>query len=901
MEFSRTMLSGFVVVLACLCTYDAFAKENKNEESSSSRQRRNGEFTWREGPWNNCIKGKTCEDAGTRRRLLTCVNSRGEKVSSRKCDRRSRPARKQYCVPDICRNQTHFKLRFWPWSSCTSESLSNLRIPNVLNKNSTIRITFSNNAVDSREYPYFGHASNWKSFVIDSCGSFQNTIVFVKKRNISCLVYWEKRNIKIGVPIEYCSQGEEVPKSVQICSFGCKQKCSVGLWNDWESCQNCKGNLKFRERKISYFPYMNDSISICPPLVEMNSSVPSTTESPNEFQLKVSEWSICEKIGSRQRSFPTSLSNRSAVVGTRTRFVTCVDGKGMRVKCDRAMSGKVSRSETCILPRDCHLTQWSQWSTCAAVFEGKENKKTALRMFFQQQRSRKISLSPLFGGKTCKHLTEKRTCKPLESPSYEQEGKNGTSKNETFEWFVGKFDKCTSDVKDCRSGVMRRDVFCIRHGDTTFNPVGSQFCTHMNKPVEEAFCRNPCRDVCVLGEWGSWSACTADCKGNVSGLVRGTHYRVRRVIQYSGDPRTCNDYAESRPCTLKNCVSWVAGTQTICLMDNIHRACGNGKTHRAVYCMNARGHQVDERLCLDKKPPRSLPCHVPCSDDCVVGTWSEWGPCQGECGVNGTQGESYRIRRRRILAYPGWSGRPCPSSNELSEKQSCLGENCGTYHWEVSVFAACKVQPSRFGTRVIKDNLNRRCMIGSRSRSVTCVNDAGNKVSDYLCTAFLRPPSSKECRLCPENCVLSPWTEWSACPTTCALVDIVSSSHFFRKRKRYIVSEGADGGRLCPNRSKLFQTEKCDSCNPNEWRSTGWSRCAVAPEGGCTGLKTRHVYCINKTGERMPDGFCLLKSRKPTESIKCARSCKRKCVLTEWSDWGECSRACGTGKFVAFS
>ena len=842
------------------------------------------EFRWKPDKWKGCLKVKTCDEPGIRKRSLICVNSNdGEKVASRNCDRNNRPKRKEYCVANECVNQTNFAITYQDWQKCKPEPLSIYQIPELIDKNITIEGKSRNISTEEWLRGYKEIRGNWKRTVLESCGSLGNALTYVRRRNAFCTARWPGKNTRVETSVENCVVTSTIkPIFIQLCSVGCKRRCSVGLWASWENSQFLPKDFRFRRRQITYFPYSKENTNICPPLIDFR----DLKERPNKVdapvQLEFYAWGPCKK-------HDLGRNGVTPVIGMQTRYIKCVKQEGSRNDCDSASVKIIATSQLCILPRDCAVSQWSLWSNCHVVYSrGERNGKSKTgntKTIYQQKRTRVVIITQLSSGDSCPHLQETRACDPILPPFYEQG--NSTAKNSSYFWFAGSYTKCKSDGKDCRGGIKQRHVFCVRRGDANLNPVGSQFCAHMDKPSEKAFCTSQCKKVCALGEWTTWSGCTAVCAAGKSGIVRGTHYRVRRVLQHSGDANSCQDYAESRPCTLRNCVSWVVGTQTICLMDNIHRACGNGKTHRAVYCMNARGQQVDDKFCVDKMPPRSLPCHVPCSDDCVVGIWSSWGACEGKCDLNGTQAASYRTRKRRILANRGWSGRPCPDKSELLEKESCLGESCGTYHWDVSEWGTC--QTWRYAAQ--EDDNRPKCVTGIVYRLVKCVNEAGLEVRDHLCSSFLKPRRSKECRICPVDCVPSPWSEWSDCPTECTY----SKFQFYRKRHRFIIRPSLDGGKECPK--NLTQTAKCDSCNDYEWRFSDWSNCTVTLNGDCRGLKTRRVYCVRRRDSTsQPDGNCLAKRGKPKEHAMCtSRRCDKSCVLSQWSEWGKCSKDCASG------
>ena len=871
------ILRGFcAALLFCLCIVDVNGKRHEDRVQEM-------EFYWRREKWKACMKVNSCGEPGIRRRALSCINFKDEKVPSKKCDRNKRPRRKEFCVVKECLRQTKFRLEFEPWQDCRAEQLLKFEVENVGHINDTIE-----HRIGSRgESLQLG--VTWKRTVLDSCGSFESTLIYVKRRNATCIARWPGRTTKVETSLEHCLENVKVkPAFIKLCSIGCKQRCSVGLWSAWDSSPFLGKDFRFRRRQITFFPYQNNDTNICPPLIDFHAVNEKPREDYPTSQYELSEWGECRKSDRLLSRNARGPKEATTVIGLKRRTYKCAISKGSRINCNQSASYNISKSQLCILPRNCQVSEWSGWSRCTAVYLTSERKtKFRQRMFevsYTQRRKRVIRSTQLSAGESCPHLEETKNCETVKPPLYEQG--NITNENSSYVWFVGFYSKCISSTNHCQSGTKRRSVFCVRRGDDDLNPLGSQFCAHMDKPAEVAFCRSQCRDMCALGEWGSWSSCTADCTAKTTGVIRGTHYRVRRVLQYSGDPNSCPDYAESRPCTLQKCISWTVGTQTICLMDNIHRACGNGKSHRAVYCMNARGQQVNERLCKEKMPRRSLPCHVPCSDDCVVGVWSSWGTCESQCSLNGTQTASYRTRKRRILANPGWSGRPCPGRSELTQRESCLGESCGKYKWSIGSWGPCQM-----GQHDRTDD-EKNCVLGVAHRRIGCVNEAGINVNQNLCSSFVKPREKRECRLCVEDCVVTPWSDWSDCPIDCTF----GKSRFYRRRQRFIVRPHRDGGKACPK--TLIQTEKCDFCNEYEWKLGNWSDCESLRHEECRGLKTRQVTCGRKADSTsQPDGYCLNKSRKPKEYAACSRrSCRDTCILTQWSRWGKCSKNCGSGK-----
>jgi hypothetical protein len=63
-----------------------------------------------------------------------------------------------------------------------------------------------------------------------------------------------------------------------------------------------------------------------------------------------------------------------------------------------------------------------------------------------------------------------------------------------------------------------------------------------------------------------------------------------------------------------------------------------------------------------------------CEKDCEVNEWSDWGPCNAECGGG--------VRERTRTFTPGTpGGATCPCAEEMKEREYCNNDPCpGTSH-----------------------------------------------------------------------------------------------------------------------------------------------------------------------------------------------------------------------------
>ena len=128
-----------------------------------------------------------------------------------------------------------------------------------------------------------------------------------------------------------------------------------------------------------------------------------------------------------------------------------------------------------------------------------------------------------------------------------------------------------------------------------------------------------------------------------------------------------------------------------------------------------------------------------CSQDCVVGNWSDWGECSATCD-GGTQS-----RNRAITTSPSNGGEPCP---ELSESRSCNTQacpppqDCVVSDWSWGECSVACGGGTQLGTRTVTtpaSNGGEPCPELSESRSCNtqacppCQIDCGSSNGDGYC------------------------------------------------------------------------------------------------------------------------------------------------------------------------
>ena len=72
-----------------------------------------------------------------------------------------------------------------------------------------------------------------------------------------------------------------------------------------------------------------------------------------------------------------------------------------------------------------------------------------------------------------------------------------------------------------------------------------------------------------------------------------------------------------------------------------------------------------------------------------------------------------------------------------------------------------------------------------------------------------------------------------------------------------------------------------------------WSTCLLEDSKTTCGQGSmiRTVYCRSSRDEVVEDDLCA-PAEKPPERSQCKVPCADECVVSDWSDWGPCSKSC---------
>lgn len=159
-------------------------------------------------------------------------------------------------------------------------------------------------------------------------------------------------------------------------------------------------------------------------------------------------------------------------------------------------------------------------------------------------------------------------------------------------------------------------------------------------------------------------------------------------------------------------------------------------------------------------------------------------------------------------------------------------------------------------------------------------------VDDDLCSNTTLPPLEQvSCVVhCPSDCVLSPWSEWTAC-----------LHQGRRRRTRYIVGLPLPGGEPCP--TQLMEEQLCSNQERDggalslpvfHWLTLPWGSCQSEGALCGSGIRYREVRCTRIDGQHVDDLYCQPLVR-PETSRTCTVPCPEECRVSDWSEWSQCS------------
>ncbi|XP_026503553.1 thrombospondin type-1 domain-containing protein 7B [Terrapene carolina triunguis] len=864
-------------------------------QTTDLEARKDHQFVWKTGHWGRCIGD--CGSGGIRSRAVWCVHVEGWTTHHSNCELRDKPENQRSCF-QVC--DWHLELFEWEvsdWQIC-------------------VLVPFAHGDVKPRT---------------TDCVTAQHGL---QHRSVHCI---QKLNRTI-VASEICEYFIPQPPVEQACLIPCPRDCVVSEFSKWSECsKDCVRSLQHRTRFVISPPLYGGSN--CPNLTGSRiCDVPiscSLGEEEYTYSLQVGPWSKCRLphlkevslIGRTMLDFSSDSAERSTFklhsykshhyskpwdveIGYQTRQVRCTRSDGKNAMLSLCMQETIPLTfQSCVMPKDCETSIWSVWSTCSKTCHSGD-----LSPGFRS-RLRSIKYIAVGTGKECPELEEKEACNVG--------GKELLHPCPRFSWRTSEWKACQVtlllDGQDprrhkhtalCGGGIQVREVYCVQSViesgthklKEVTRPVDKKLCVGP-APSASQLCNVPCSSDCLVFSWSAWGPCVHENCQDHQGR-KGFRMRQRQVIMEPiGMSQSCPHLVESIPCEDPMCYQWVI-SEGVCVPD--HGKCGHGNRILTAICKNNKGGEVSHTLCSELLHPETMVCEVPCTMDCVVNDWSEWSSCSHSCSSKNAEGK--QSRTKSILALPGEGGKPCPPHRALQEYRLCNDHICTQLYWETSPWGPCSEDTLVTALNAtISWNGEATCGVGMQTRKVFCVKNNFGQVTNKRCPDSLRPETVRPCLLpCKKDCVVTPFSEWTHCPTTCQHDNATAIKQF---RYRIIIQNAANGGQDCPD--TLYEERECEDipvCPVYRWKTHKWSHCILVPDSvrqgilgineACgRGLQSRAVVCLSDNNYAADVTECM-KWTEPMPSLvqECLIPCKDDCTFTPWSKFTACSSDCESTK-----
>ncbi|CAH1173684.1 unnamed protein product [Phaedon cochleariae] len=329
------------------------------------------------------------------------------------------------------------------------------------------------------------------------------------------------------------------------------------------------------------------------------------------------------------------------------------------------------------------------------------------------------------------------------------------------------------------------------------------------------------RPECEVTEYSDWNSCSVTCGKGLR--MRSRQYRSPERARMSN----CNRQLVSKEMCVANIpecdndetskdsqeIDSLGDNTGICAVtdwsgwSSCSEKCGDGVRMRTRKFINRLGMKKCPHISIIDKEKCSIrtcrPDEIETVDPvCPTTDWSDWSPCSASCGPG------IKLRTRLLLVKPQLQ-QQCSSRVELIQQLPC--EEVATCSFDMNIAKVVCMQDGDPGpcqgyfNRWFFDSTTQRCqpfIYGG------CRGNRNNFFTGEQCMATCRVVkdaiqgriSTTPAYTVPTDCVLTEWSEWSSCSTTCG--------RGYKERSRSVRIPAQNGGR-CP--TNLLQRRGCFS------------------------------------------------------------------------------------------
>lgn len=579
---------------------------------------------------------------------------------------------------------------------------------------------------------------------------------------------------------------------VKNCSNECVD-CEWDNFTEWGECSvSCGGGLEKRSRDVKVKQVGGGT----------NCSGNSTEERACNTQTctvdcEWDEWGLWT---------PCSKSCGSSVK-KRSRAIKIPKANGGKDCVGVADDERICQKPQC--PKDCVVTEWTDWSPCKPYCLGKQTRK------------RNVTVENAFGGQACPDLEDSRVCS-----HYCVDCK-------WSDWT--DFTKCSKSCEGGKKSRAREQNFQLRETPSALVPgytlLGPGQCQDFYQTTKDADAASPeaCAKTCSadvqcsffslnLGvACNKYNASVGECELRPRGQSSHKSYRKEQWTQTFG-----YELKRNQKCTKPRAEKLaLKEARAVCSADE---KCGglydSGCLGSAVLC-DGFGNDTEVGSCMHRKveigggetctgnAQQVEDCNIQlCPINCKMGDWSAWGECAPSC--NGTE-----TRSRPILQEARNGGTPC---GETVEQKPC-SKICVDCRWsDWSAWDTCSAS----------------CAGGlySRSRYIAVQAEGPGK----KCEGNSSEIEACNTEFCPSDCETSGWSQWTDCEPYC---------NGTQNRSRVIQKPAAYGGAGCGALSEMRTCANfCMDCQLSSW--SDWTSCSLTCAGGLRQRSRNEVFVQRK-------------------------------------------------------